>query len=225
MAKNNRIMSVKRKSFFTLLELLIVMLVLSFATALTGIKIKQAYDEQRLLSEVQQIVGHLQQAQDLMLVMQADTKVVFERDGQSKGYAYRIIPQNKLNARLTKIVDQPHELVAIRSVEFEGFTPKPENDVVLDFFSRGLAMNAGRLILSDNESSAREGNSYQIVLQGYPHFISSQKYQPERRSYNTFNSAEIYPQVLLEAPKIDQVSDDKKKPENKKKDEKKKKNK
>lgn len=202
-------MRVLRKSYFTLLELLIVMFLLAFATALTGIKIKQAYDEQRFLSEMQQVVSHLQMAQDLMLVLQADTKVLFTRDRQNNTYTYRISSDNKLN---NAILDKDHVLTSIRAIEFEGYTPKEEGAIAIDFFSRGMAMSSGRLIFSDQEGSPREGNSHQIVLLGYPHFLASEKYQKNVRARPSRSNLgeELYPKILLQPDTIDKVPDDKK---------------
>lgn len=65
-------MKLFRRPFFTLLELLIVLFILSLVAVVTGIKMKEAYEEQVFLSEVEQIIDHLQMAQDLMLILDAD---------------------------------------------------------------------------------------------------------------------------------------------------------
>ncbi len=72
-----------RKPVFTLLELLIVLFILSLGAIITGVKVKEAYEEQLFLSETEQILNHLQMAQDLMLIMDTDVyfHLIKNRDG------------------------------------------------------------------------------------------------------------------------------------------------
>lgn len=61
-----------RTSFFTFIELLVVIFILSITTLVFGVKIKKAHEEQGFLAEVDQIINHLQLAQELMLMLDVD---------------------------------------------------------------------------------------------------------------------------------------------------------
>lgn len=78
-----------KKHPFTLLEWMVILFLLSFVIVLTGVKVKGAYEEQRFLSETQQILSHLEMAQDLMMIL--DTDVHFHLvQYQNKQVAYWI---------------------------------------------------------------------------------------------------------------------------------------
>ena len=58
---------------------MIVLMIISFGLALTGVKIKELYSEQRFLSDSQKVLSHLAMAQDLMLIMDTDVKLILRR--------------------------------------------------------------------------------------------------------------------------------------------------
>ena len=66
------------KRFITLFEILIVMAVLAIGTMGIGFNVHRALREQHFKSEVELVVDYLRLAQNLMLIMDADVRVIFE---------------------------------------------------------------------------------------------------------------------------------------------------
>jgi prepilin-type N-terminal cleavage/methylation domain-containing protein len=202
-------MMIVRKSFFTLLELLVVLLILSLGAALTGIKIKDAYEEQRFLSEVSQIANHLQMAQDLMLIMQTDTTIKFNKKGEQ--FSYRICVEKPLSKWWTPILGKEYALKAIRSVKFEGeLMPVNDADLALLFFSKGMAMSQGKLVLAREKDQVI--TAQQIILPGYPSFMRSESYQEGRESKKSLRddlTTDLYPKTILEEADEKDPPDDK----------------
>jgi prepilin-type N-terminal cleavage/methylation domain-containing protein len=204
---------IPKKRFFTLLELMIVLFILSMGMAVTGIKIKEAYEEQRLLSEVQQVANVLQTAQDFMLLLDADIEVRFSEDPASKQIVYWLEPKKALRPQWQRLIAQKQVLKSIKQASFERQTARSEKGIVLEFFSKGLAMSQGRLLLSNSEREGEECKAYQIELPGYPKFIESQLYQSKGHTakdsaVSAKTSERLYPQEVIaeaeekhEAPK------------------------
>jgi prepilin-type N-terminal cleavage/methylation domain-containing protein len=70
-----------KKPFFTLLEVLVVMMIIASLAVLTGVKLMSAYSEQCFLSETEQVLNHLQMAQDLMILLDTDVTLKFSLEG------------------------------------------------------------------------------------------------------------------------------------------------
>lgn len=155
-----------RRPFFTLMEMLIVLLLLSTGIALTGVKVKQAYDEQRKLSDVQQVFNCLTMAQDLMLMMDADTEVVLKHDPQLKQVVCQLIVEKPLDKTWAKLVERQIPLSVIRSFKFTG-----QHDNALHLHFTLGKMSQGTLTLSTNERmgfGSDDQEDFEITLPGYP---------------------------------------------------------
>jgi prepilin-type N-terminal cleavage/methylation domain-containing protein len=133
-------MKILKKPCFTLLELLVVLFILAIGAISTGVKIKEAYAEQRFLSEVEQVLGHLQMAQDLMLILDTDVYVdlikyqdktlVFQLDvvkplvikkaleNDSSSQDSILTLDKELSKKWAKFIERPISLIAIRSFDF-----------------------------------------------------------------------------------------------------------
>lgn len=189
-----------KRAYFTLLELLVVLFILSLVTAVTGVKVAKLYTEQRFLFEVQQVASHLQLAQDLMLMLDIDTTVHFKWDDHKKAIVYQFVIDEPLTAEWAQLVRDTHQLNTIQYLEFGDTKVDSEAGIALAFFSRGMCMSQGRLILAENK--ARDDNKayYQINLQGYPHAITSQIYQENSNpaKQNLFALSQVlYPKELI----------------------------
>ncbi|MBA3722474.1 MAG: hypothetical protein H0W88_08745 [Parachlamydiaceae bacterium] len=188
-----------KKTFFTLLELLIVLLLLSFGMALTGIKVKEAYAEQRFYTEVEQVLSHLQLAQDIMLIMEIDVTVQFFKDKSDKDIHYRIVPEKPVSPKLKVILAKEYILKSIRNIDFIGDLRRKEEGIILDFFSRGMSMSKGKLNLFEKDPPDN-GKAFQITFAGYPTFLASEKYKEysrEQSPLEELKKQDLYPKILL----------------------------
>lgn len=168
-----------RKRLFTLLELLIVMFILSLGASVAGVKLKEAYDEQRFLSEVDQITSHLQMAQDLMLIMDTDVYFYLIKDAdESISYYLKVakplvvkkmnnpdqgsIIDRESSLKWAHLVERQIPLHAVRSFAFinhdqkETLLPSELEDrtalqkVILRFSL--MKMSTGELILASTKT-------------------------------------------------------------------------
>ncbi|WP_068468574.1 pilus assembly FimT family protein [Candidatus Protochlamydia phocaeensis] len=155
-------MRIVRQPCFTLLELLIVLFILSLGLALTGVKLKEAYDEQRFASEVQQVLDRLRMAQDLMLIMNADVQVCFSRNAKTKQIECKLDIEKPIKDGWANLIERPLALSAIRSYQFNG----SQDDPLILRFSLGK-MSQGQLTLLE-ASEAKEARKDFIELPGYP---------------------------------------------------------
>jgi prepilin-type N-terminal cleavage/methylation domain-containing protein len=160
-------MRILKKSFFTLIEMMIVMTIMSLAVMVTGIKLKEAYDEQRFLSESQEVLSTLALAQDLMLIQDADVEFTLAYNNELKKYECWIEVEKPLNKSWSKLVERRHQLPAIKAFEF---TNHPSDPLHLTF-SLGK-MSHGKLILyavkEKDKAKLTEDSIFEIVLPGYP---------------------------------------------------------
>lgn len=192
-----------RKSFFTILEVLITISILLVVAAVTGIKLKDAYDEQRFFSEAQGIVGHLRMAQDLMLVLDTDVKfrLVIDPDKDKAEYWLQTEQPIEISSFKHFLFDKEgkfkrHSLSMVRSYNFEGQTQidkhtaalaaeEPERDReegLTLLFSFGKT-SQGILKLTSASPDRRGGDETAyvqvVVLKGYPHPIKASKENPQ----------------------------------------------
>jgi|GEM_PF-2624492 len=188
-------MQVLKRPFFTLIEMLVVLLILSTGMALTGVKIKQAFDEQRKLSDIQQVLNTLIMAQDLMLIMDADVEVVFSHDRETKRVVCQIFVEKLVEESWAKVVERPLKLAVIRSFDFTG---RAEDPLHLRF-TLGK-MSQGTLRLSTDEHvrhGSSDKNDFKIFLAGYPSPIT--KTMNEEHDIEQAQSSEqLYPNEVQE---------------------------
>jgi len=163
-----------RKAPFTLLELLVVLFIISFGVILTGVKVKDLYQEQRFFSETQQVLSHLTMAQDLMLIMDTDVQVHIAPDKKEKQLKMWLEIEKPLEERWARLVERKIPLTAIRSLEFKG---RPVKELKLQF-SLGK-MSKGELVLFEGEQNKTEGKKeFKIKFLGYPSSFGDKKITP-----------------------------------------------
>ena len=150
---------------------MVVLIILSMGIALTGVKLKQAYKEQKVFSDVQQVVNSLRMAQDLMLLMNADTEVILQRNRDNRSVKCQIRVEKPLSKEWEKIAEREITLSGIRSFRFG----KREEDPLRLHFTLGR-MSRGTLILSIDDSvstlSKDKNRNFYIPLKGYPNPIA-----------------------------------------------------
>lgn len=148
-----------KKSFFTLLEIIVVLFIISFGAILTGVKINELYREQRFLSETQQVLSRLSMAQDLMLILDTDVLVNVARNPEGKIQVWLEV-EKPFEDPWTRIIEKKLTLDAIKSYKFKG-----DVDQKLPLlFSLGN-MSPGTLSLFEDK------RQFHIELAGYPALI------------------------------------------------------
>lgn len=188
--------SVKR-SYFTLLELLIVLFIISFSIILTGVKIKDIYREQRFFSEAQQVLSHLAMAQDLMLIMDTDVQVKIASDKESDQMQMWLEVEKPIEEPWARLIERKVSLTAIQSLEFE---ENRVQDLMLQFsFGR---MSKGKLILLEedknkNRRDENEPRQFEIELLGYPSPLGAKKSSSKEQT-KAERSELLYPVEVYE---------------------------
>lgn len=176
--------------------MLIVLLILSTGAALTGIKIKQAFDEQRKLSDTQQVLNMLIMAQDLMLILDADVEVVLSHDPKTKLLVSQIFVEKPMNKAWIKLVERPLQLSVLRSFDFDDHH---ENPLKLRFVLG--SMSQGMLTLSTEPRITHESKNkrdFKIYLPGYPSPLSKTiNEEPPINYYDQVNQ-QLYPHEVQE---------------------------
>lgn len=203
-------MKVVKKQFFTLLELLVVIFIMSLGAFLTGVKIKEMYQEQRFLSESQQILNYLSMAQDLMLIMNTDVEVKMAKTPDQSKIEVWLEIEKPINGAWGRLIQKKLALSEIHSFEFEG-NGNTSKDLNLQFsFGR---MPEGILTLlrketKDSQHGSR--NSFEIELLGYPAPIGSTKKNSKHKDIKVQKSHSFYPSEvyheIYENKKEDTVS-------------------
>lgn len=167
----------RRRSFFTLVEILIVMLILSAVTAVIGINISNALEEQRFRTEVEVVLNELRLAQDLMLVLKANVDVKFAQE--NGGINYSIETESPTTKNWVNELKRAHpKLRTIRGISFKDELDYPTTPgaVTIHFLSKGSVMSRGILRLSNSSDAVNVPSWAQvrvINLYGYPHPITS----------------------------------------------------
>lgn len=184
-------MNVKRHCF-TLLELMIVLTIISFGVMLTGVKLKQLYHEQRLLSEAQQVLSHLAMAQDLMLIMDTDVQVKIAPDPESEMLQIWLEVEKPFKETWAHFVERKVTLKAIRSLQFENSRGK---EIDLRFsFGR---MSKGVLMIDEGEK-----HESRIELAGFPRPLKITTIEEKEPSFITRRQTEaskaLYPAEVYE---------------------------
>ncbi|WP_213156918.1 type II secretion system protein [Parachlamydia sp. AcF125] len=167
----------KRLSYFTLVEVLIVLAILSIVTVAIGININKALEEQRFRTEVETIVNELRIAQDLMLILQADVTVKFLQGNDGITFTLETESQATRNW-MNEILRVKPVFKTIRGISFkdELDLPVTEGAISLHFLSKGTIMSRGILRLSNSSDAVNVPSWAQvrvINLYGYPHPIAS----------------------------------------------------
>ncbi len=180
-----------RKSFFTLMELLVVVFILSLVVTVTGIKLKGAYDEQRFLSESQEVLSTLMLAQDLMLIMDTDVLFHLAYNDKSSMYECWLDVEKPLSKEWNRLAERKISLPAIRSFAFDNHTSSP----LLLLFSLGK-MSKGELIFYPDEKKKKE-DAFIIRLPGYPSTII-RKIREDNKADEERSSEHLYPNELYD---------------------------
>ncbi len=189
------IFCIVRKSFFTLLELLVVLLIISLGIALTGVKIHEAYTEQRFQSDAHKVLSQLALAQDLMLILDADVQIKFSHDPDTKQVVCWLEIEKPLEKGWTHILE--HKLL-LPSIGYYEFKRRHKNPLTLEFTLGG--MSKGMLVLFEGKQDSHRSDKRQftIELTGYPIPFGGQR-KTIKKQNKTALSQILYPNEVNEA--------------------------
>lgn len=180
--------------------MIVVMLILSLAVIVTGVKVRGAYNEQKFFSQTQRVSGRLSLAQDLMLIMDADVRVHIGKGPGGSGMVLKLDVEKPLSGARMRLIEQPMILPDIGSYSFvsDDFSRNGTDDFVLDFIPG--RMTRGTLTLFEHEKGKAPSKGSErfvtVELPGYPSPIGSVNPTDERRFERT--SSELYPEEVYE---------------------------
>lgn len=171
-------MTFVRRLPVTLLELLVVVAILAMASGIVMVSINKAVVDQRFRTEVGSVVDALKLAQDLMLILGTDVRVVFEETKNNDGIGFWLEMDTLLSPNVQREVSKRvHRLKTIKGVFFvdELLTEVQEGKIDVKFLSKGSVMSKGvmRLATSDSENPPAGTLESYICLEGYPKPIKS----------------------------------------------------
>ena len=171
---------IKKNRYFTLLETMLVITIISLISGVVAINVRKAYQQQQFRSEVAMVVETLRLAQDLMLILQDDVHVIFTQN--DKGIVFWIETKSPLAKNWDAVIKRSHKsLKAVHAVKFldELQMPTKMGELDIKFLSGGTVMSRGVIRLaSTDDDNAKDALRSAICLYGYPHPIVS--YSEER---------------------------------------------
>ncbi|MBA3815556.1 MAG: prepilin-type cleavage/methylation domain-containing protein [Parachlamydiaceae bacterium] len=177
-----------RRRCVTLLELLIVIAILALVGGLVSIGINKAVTEQRFKTEVSLIVDQLRLAQDLMLILGTDVRVVFTRV-DNKGIKYGLELETTISAGIEREILRPHNI--LKTIKYVGVDPQQgeEGKLAIKFQSKGAVMTKGlmRLSITDDQNPPLGTLESYICLPGYPRHLFSED-DGEKAKANCFDA-------------------------------------
>jgi hypothetical protein len=165
----------RRRFYFTLLEMILVISLASLVAGAIGINIWNAKRKYNFDSEVSIVVNQLRLAQDLMLILDADLHLKFTQE-EGADITYRLESEKELPWEWEQEIKRKHKpLRAIRSIVFN----TKEKVLDLPFLSGGSNMPQGLLIFSSdsNLDSSKALKSY-ILFSGHPKPIEDVRTPP-----------------------------------------------
>jgi prepilin-type N-terminal cleavage/methylation domain-containing protein len=188
-----------RRSYFTLIEMMIVLAVILFVAGSVGINVIKAVKQERFYSGVALIADKLQLAQDLMLLLGADVVVKLQKAPEKEGAIYCIIEiEQSVSDTLTRFLNRSSLIEGVSSFSFEESSYRFLSDnVQLKFMSSGTVMSKGMLLLFSQEKKLKE----EILLTGNPRPItagSDAKNLLNQLRENEYTNNERYPDRVLE---------------------------
>lgn len=171
-----------RRHFFSMMELLIVLLIASTALTFVSINVQGMFQEQRFRSEVSSVVSLLRLAQEMMLLLGVDVKIIFSEN--TKGIEYSLEAEGALDDQWEHIIHKKRELLTgITRIYFDGGDGEKKQSsqdiVTLNFFSQGTVMSRGLLIMNGGPDG--DGEAPTVCLTGYPAPISAQRLPQARK--------------------------------------------
>jgi prepilin-type N-terminal cleavage/methylation domain-containing protein len=184
----------KRRLCFTLLEMLVVISLFVVIAGAVGMNVAGAIREARFRSGVELVIDKLQMAQDLMLIMNQDVRVQFDKVDDKLRCLFEV--DTKLTPALKTVMNSSTDISGIRSWEFvdPDSHRKEEGKFSLEFFGSGTKMSRGELRLYGAD---KERYKETVILPGYP-FPIGKGTDPSRLDNNNHETSyeALYPKEI-----------------------------
>lgn len=180
----------------TFIEMVVVMAILSLVAGVIGVNISRSMQEQRFRTEVSQVMDKLRLAQNLMVILNDDVKVYFNKveNGISCGLAFRCAQKDGWG----KEINRPQLLTAVRSVDFKGTVGEDlgKGNFALNFLSGGMVMSQGILKLATGKNRVYSDRRY-VCLPGFPASLVSVEKKPNLECLTNAKASEGLTQVVM----------------------------
>ncbi len=155
----------------TFIEVMIILTIILLTTGLMGVNIQRMIKQQHFKSEVALVVDQLRLAQDIMLILNADVRVKFNKD--KNGFKLHIEVENILSKGWQREIQRERPaLKHIQSIAFEDYNSGNKIEqppLELLFLSGGSIMSQGLLQLK----GAGDDDQAYLMFPGYPYPIES----------------------------------------------------
>lgn len=171
-------MKIRRRSYFTLIEIVMIIALLAIISGTVAINIRNLVGQQSFQNEVTLVVDTFNRAQQLMLIYNQNVRVKFTTSSQ--GLKMGIETDCQLDPVWEKWITR-HSLLLkeIHTLAFQDLN-SAENDEqakIIRFYPKGGAISRGIMALSTARTTGVEGafDAF-ICLPGYPkaiHFAST----------------------------------------------------
>lgn len=164
---------VKAKQKFTLAEMLVVLMLIGIIAGAISINLRKALHSQSFWSEVTRFTAHLQLAQDLMLIADADVHFKIEASQSEKNIKYWIETDKSFSKSFDAFIKKVQILKAVQHVSF----PTSKEGVIdLKFISKGSTLSTGNMQLETQTGKKNHLIAY-IPLTGHtgPIFYTDKK--------------------------------------------------
>ncbi len=167
----------KRRAFVTLVEMLIVISILLIMSGVIGINVRRLIIEQRFDTEVSLVVDELRLAQDLLLILRQDNRVIFKKVPNEAGIQFSLLLDKLLpNNWNREIIRKRPPLTAIKKMTFQDNVVSDQSNgpIEIKFQSGGSVVSSGVLMISSSEQEHEEGAMVRyICFPGFPSPIHS----------------------------------------------------
>jgi type II secretory pathway pseudopilin PulG len=179
----------------TFIEMVVVMAILSLVAGVIGVNISRSMQEQRFRTEVSQVMDKLRLAQNLMLILDEDIRVYFNK--VEEGISCGLMFQCTQNAGWGKEINRPQLLTAVRRVDFKGVGEDlGKGDFALNFLSGGMVMSQGILKLTTGKNRLYSDRRY-VCLPGFPASLVSVEKKPNLECLSNAKANEGLTQIIM----------------------------
>lgn len=182
---------VRTKSYrkITLIEVLIAMALIAMIGGVIAINVQGLLREQRFNSSVELVSNQLQTAQNLMVILNSDVKVVIDKNDQQT-YSISLQPEKSVSKQFYQTLNQNKSLPGVSSMKFDD---EEKNQMTLLFSALSQKTPEGVLeLVSDDDESQY------FSFPGYPKFIEAQA-RPAIREEKLNESSILYPAEVRES--------------------------
>lgn len=196
--KNNSLI-LKSRRFFSLLEMLIVMVIIAIAASLVAFKIVDLLKQQRFRTGSELILDKLSIAQNVMLIFSSEVIVTLSKSNQNDNLICTIEVKSGITPALTKIIGNSSEIKGVKFAKFESEgQPSQSLPISLRFNFLSFDLPKGRLWLSADQKFDKQSDLTRIIhLTGYPKPLGFQ-INPNKEVQNLELSELLYPQEIRE---------------------------